>query len=229
MNQDQGERSKGKRRRYRLRVILALLYLGLAITGSIYETNAHKLLSRAHDFEEKEKYQTAALAYMMVVEKFPLSFAVVEARTGLQRIEPAVQDSPLPDRLQRTMLEDALGERFNPYLMDWVPFLAWFVCGTLLIVVFFSRLRRRGLAFLALLGLAAASFGSAIQLVWYGFIEQKGLSEIADKVMSHRIALYVASYILLAFTVLLTLSSTRAGTQTEHVADDKSVGIRTRH
>ena len=217
MADEQSAEAEAKRGVAWLRVLLFLFYVALGIAWAVYECNSQKILARAERLEQNNKYQTAHVAYMMVVERFPASFGVLDARAGLQRVEPAVDDSELPRRLGETILEKALSERFDPYLMDWLPFLACLVCGALLILVLLSRLRRPGLSFLAFLLFCVAAFGASCQLAWYGFFVQQDLADLAKTAMTNPVALYVGSYVLVGLTVLLTLTSTRPREQTEAV------------
>ena len=206
-----------KKRRFPLiRFVLVLIYIGLGVGLGIYEVNAKKLIDKASNLEQDQRYQTAAMAYMIVIEKFPLSFNVIEAMQGLEGVGPALLNDVLPDRLQYTFLEESLGPQFNPYSMDWLPFAICAGSAVLLALVFLSRLRRGGLAFLAFLLTAVAAMGATVQLVWYGFFEQEQLFQIADAVMSKPRPLYVVCYVLAAVTIMMTLTSTRRRAPTDN-------------
>lgn len=193
-----------------LRTLLVIVYLGIIAATVVYERNAHEVLSEGHDAEAGQQYVTANMAYMIVIERFSLSYAVIDARNGLNRIEPAlVENNPLPKRLGTTFLEDNLGKQFNPYSMYWVPFIACFVCAAILLVVFFSRLRRPGLAFLVFVLLVVAGAWSVVQLVWYGFFSNEWLSDLAKQVMAVPIIAYLVSYALIVVTAIMTLKSPR--------------------
>ena len=102
-----------------------------------------------------------------------------------------------------------LGEQFDPYFMYWVPFIASIVCAAILLVVFFSRLRRPGLAFLVFILLAVACAWSAVQSVWYGFFSNEWLGELAKQVMSMPVVAYTVGYVLIGLTAIMTLTSLR--------------------
>jgi hypothetical protein len=192
-----------------LRTLLVIVYLGIIAATVVYERNAHEVLSEGHDAEAGQQYVTANMAYMIVIERFPLSYAVIDARNGLNRIEPALENNPLPKRLGTTFLEDNLGKQFDPYFMYWVPFIASIVCAATLFVVFFSRLRRPGLAFVVFILLAVACAWSVVQLVWYGFFNNEWLGELAEQVMAIPILAYCAGYALIVVTAIMTLKSPR--------------------
>ena len=206
MEEQLGTQTRRKRRFPWICVCMVCVYLGLGAALTVYEINAHRILSKGQHAEATQRYQTASLAYMMVIEKFPLSFGVIEAKTGLDRIEPALADSPLPDRLNTSWMERDWGEEFNPYFMDWLPFFASFACGTMLFLVFVTRIRRGGMAFWAFLLLCTSAFLAAIQLARYGWLDQAELRKLADGVFAERMAVYVGAYVLMGMTVLLTLS-----------------------
>ncbi len=189
-----------------LRSALLIVYGGLVVAAIYYEINAQEFLRKGDGAETEKKYLTAQMAYKIVVEKYPLSFAVTDALQGLERIGPALQDSPLPDRLRTTVLEDAFGERFDPYLMDWLPFLAPPLCGAMLVLVFLSRIRRRGLSFLAFLLLALAGFGTLVQLAYYGFFQQRELADIYRKAVAHPAETHIATYVLAGLVAIMTLT-----------------------
>ena len=158
------------------------------------------------DLYQAERYFYAGGGYMMVIEKFRLSFGVIEAKIGLDRIEPALADSPLPDRLNISWMERDWGEEFNPYFMDWLPFFASLGCGAMLFLVFVTRIRRGGVAFLAFLLVCASATLAAMQLARYGWLDQAELRKLADAVFAERMAVYLGAYALMGMTVLLTLS-----------------------
>ena len=192
-----------------IRILLALVYIGLGIGFGVYEVNAHKFLNRGHLAEESQKYQTAGMCYMVVIENYPFSFAVIEAKNGLRGIEPALEDSPIPDRLGTSWLEHAGGERFNPYSMSWLPFAGNSLSLILLSLIFLTRLRRRGLAVFVFLWMCAASLCLAAQLAWYGWVDQPELARAAEMCFSSPPLAYIATYILFLATVLLSLSRPR--------------------
>ncbi len=214
MSEEHTEQHRKKRVPW-IRIVLVLIYLGLGVALSVYEANAHKILSKGQHAETSQRYQTAGLAYMMVIEKFPLSFAVVEAKTGLDRVEPALQEGSLPDRLNISHIERTFGEEFNPYFLDWLPFLASFACGGMLILIFLTRIRRGGMAFFVFLLICATGFSAAVQLARYGWIDQPELGKLAGRAFAAPQAVYIGAYALIGITILLTLSRIRGSASPE--------------
>jgi len=181
----------------------------LVIGFVIYERNAHRVLHRGQNLENRQRYETAMVAYQIVVEKFSLSYAVIKAKEGLLRIEPALQDSDLPERIGTTFLEEKLGSRFSPYVMYWLPFMAWPLCAGLLFLVFITRLRRAGIAFLAILLMAMAGFGFALELTWYGLTSSHSLTDIAEGILRKSSMVFGLTYTFLIVTALMMLTATR--------------------
>lgn len=199
MTQDLQEPSRSKKPFPWIRVALMLTYIGLGVALIIYETNAHKILFRGQRAAHSQHYQTAGLAYRIVIEKFPLSFAVIEAKKGLDGIKVAIQGSSLPNRLNTSWMARTL----DPYSLDWLPFLAGIACSAVLFLVFLTRIRRKFVASFALAMFCISAFWAVGQLSLYGW-----------RLMAHlfveRQAVYIGTYVLIGATVLLTLSRTAA-------------------
>ena len=84
--------------------------------------------------------------------------------------------------------------------------MTWQACAVLLDRVFLTRILRPDTAFFVLLLMAAAVAGSVAQLSWYDRI----LSEpVAKGLMESPVIIYIASYVLLVVTALMTLTATR--------------------
>lgn len=191
-----GERSKAeppkkKRRIARLRIILSIVYLGIIIGFVIYERNAHEVLHSGQGLENQQKYQDAQEKYKEVIEGFRLSFAVIEAREGLRRVE------------------DELGNKFSIDNVYWLPFIAWPICSVLLFLVFLTRILRPGIACLAFLLLVLAICGSVLQLGWYGLISFEPIAEIVQELVAKPAGVFIASYILVIVTAMMTLTAPR--------------------
>lgn len=201
-----------------LRITIGLLYVVFIVGTIIYERNAQQILSRGQELENSQKYHTSYVAYQIVVEKFPLSFSVIEAKQGFLRIEPALSASEVPERLGTTFIEEQLGRQFSPYVIDWLPFATWPLCSFVMLIVLVTRIRRRGLAFVAFIIMTLAVIGSVIQLTWHGFISFEPLVEIlherqeVQKMMAESLAIFCASYVLLLVTALMTLTANRQKT-----------------
>jgi hypothetical protein len=174
-----------------LRIILALVYVGIIAWLAIYELNAHKVLRNAQRSEDKQEYQSALEGYTKVTEGFPFSFAVVEAHKGLRRAE------------------EQLGINSSRDYIYWLPFVVWPTCAVLLFLVFITRIIRLGIACLALLLLVVAIFGSLFQLSLYNVISLGSMNEIAQELTANTVMVFVTSYMLLAATALMTLTSQR--------------------
>ena len=88
-----------------------------------------------------------------------------------------------------------------------LPFVAWPVSAVLLLLVFLTRIFRPGAALLALLLMILAIAGSAAQFAWYGLIPLAPVVEATQDFMQTPVAVYSASYMLLAMTALMTLTA----------------------
>jgi hypothetical protein len=172
-----------------LRIILALVYVGIIAWLAIYELNAHKVLRNAQISEGKQEYQSALEGYAKVIEGFQLSFAVIEARKGSRRVQ------------------ESLGGDFDADEIYWLPFVVWPTCAVLLFLVFITRIIRLGIACLALLLLIVAILGSLFQLSLYNVISLGSMNKIVQELMANTVMVFVTSYMLLAATALMTLTS----------------------
>ena len=189
-----------------LRVLLGCVFAGVLAVGMLYEFHARAVLTRGRQLESKEKYPPAGLAYRLVVERYPFSYASVEARAGLLRIEPALEDGVDNQRLGATVLEQWLGERFNPYSMDYLPLVSWAACSGVLAVVFLTRLRRPGIAVVGALLAIAAAGGALVQCFWYELASDVDSEGLAQLIARPGVS-YGGSYALMGLTALLTLTS----------------------
>ncbi len=183
--------SPRKRRIGWLRIILTIVYMGVIIAFVIYERNAHEELNRGRESDNLQKYQEAREQYREVIEEYQLSFAVIEARKNLRRVE------------------DQLGNDFSIDDVYWLPFVTWPVCSVLLFLVFVTRILRPGMAFLAFLLLLLGIFGSVLQLAWYGLIPIEPMAVIVQEFASEPKGTFVTGYIMLIITAMMTLTATR--------------------
>lgn len=191
---DEESRTSYPKKKHRIpwmRVILALVYVGIIAGFVIYELNAQEVLSDARRLESEQEYRSALEGYERVTEGFRFSFAVIEARKGSRRVQ------------------ESLGGDSDVDEIYWLPFVVWPTCAVLLFLVFLTRIIRLGIACLALLLLVVAIFGSLFQLSWYNFISLGSMDEIVQELMANTVMVFVASYMLLAATALMTLTSRR--------------------
>lgn len=191
-----GEKSKTKPspKKHRiawLRIILAIVYLGIIIGFVIYERNAQEVLHSGQGLENHQKYQDAQEKYNEVIEGFWLSFAVIDAREGLRRVE------------------DQLGNKFITDNVYWLPFIAWPICSVLLFLVFLTRILRPGIACLTFLLLLLAICGSVLQLALCGLISFELTAEIVQELVAKPVEVFIASYILIIITAMMTLTAPR--------------------
>jgi len=193
------EPPKKKRRIAWLRIILAIVYLGVIVGLAIYERSAHEILHSGKKLESNEKCQAAFEKYKQVIERFSFSFAVIEAREGLRRLKER-EELDLPE------LPDSKYSAYNVY---WLPFVAWPICAVLLFLVFVTRIHRLGIVCLAFLLLVLAVCGSLLQLVWYGLISFEPVVKIVQELMAKPVAVFIASYALLFVTAIMTLTAPR--------------------
>jgi len=189
-----GEKSKTKppQKKHRiawLRIILVIIYLGIIVGFVIYERNAHEVLHSGQELENNQQHQAALEKYKEVIEGFRFSFAVIEARKGLRRVE------------------DQLGNKFSTDNVYWLPFIAWPICAVLLFLVFSTRILRLGIASLAFLLLVIAICGSVLQLAWYGLISFEPIAKVVPELMAKPVAIFIVSYALLIVTAMMTLTS----------------------
>jgi hypothetical protein len=174
-----------------LRIILTIVYIGIIVVFVIYEKNAHEVLHSGKGLENLQEYQEAREKYREVIEEYQLSFAVIEARKNLRVVaEQLVNDFSIDD-------------------VYWLPFVTWPVCSVLLFLVFVTRILRPGMAFLAFLLLVLGIFGSVLQLVWYDLILIEPIAVIVQEFAAEPKGIFVASYIMLIITAMMTLTATR--------------------
>ena len=183
--------SPKKRRTGRLRIILAIVYIGIIIVFVVYERNAHEVLHSGRGFENRREYQEARVKYREVIKDYKLSYSVIEARKNLREVE------------------NQLGNDFSIDDVYWLPFITWPICSVLLFLVFLTRLHRPGMAFLAFLLLLLGLFGSVLQLAWCGLIPIESIEVIAEEFVSEPKWSFVTSYIMLIITAMMTLTATK--------------------
>ncbi len=183
--------SPQKRRIAWLRIILTIVYIGIIIAFVVYERNAHEELNRGRGLEKLQEYQEAREKYREVIEEYQLSFAVIETRKNLRRVE------------------EQLGNNFSMDDVYWLVFITWPICSVLLFLVFVTRILRPGMAFLAFLFMLLAIFGSVLQLAWYGLIPIESIAVIVQEFASEPKGVFVTSYIMLIITAMMTLTATR--------------------
>lgn len=207
---DAGLRIRKRRRRIPwLRALLLISYLGIAAVLVVSESDARGILRDARAEEDAQEYDAAFSTYRGVLEVFPFSFAVIEARQSLRRIcESPEFEMPKPSWLSR--VEDLLGTDVNVQDVYLLPLAAWPVSALLLLLVLLTRIWRPVAALLALLLMIVAIAGSVAQLAWYGRVPLAPVAQAVQGFMQAPAAVYCASYVLLALTALMTLTARRA-------------------
>ena len=188
------------------RIILTIAYIVIIAGFVIYERNAHKVLKSGQELEKLEKFQEARDEYLRITGEYRLSFAVIEAQKDLQRVQEQLEDKESID---------------NVY---WLPFVAWPVCSVLLFLIFVTRIHRAGIAFLSFVLLLLGIFGSVIQLNWYGLISIEPLAGIIQKFENEPTGIFIASYLLLIATAIMTLTKTRKFPFGHHILESKQNG-----
>jgi len=183
--------SPTKRQTAWLRIILAIVYIGTIIAFVVYERNAHEVLHSGRGSENNEKYQEAREKYRDVIKEYKFSYAVIEARESLRRVEKQ------------------LGNDYGIDDVYWLPFITWPICSVLLFLVFLTRIHRPGVAFLAFLLLLLGLFGCMLQLAWYGLIPIGPIDVIVEEFVSEPKWAFVTSYIMLIITAMMTLTATK--------------------
>ena len=193
-----------------VRLILVFAYLGLLVTGGVYDYNAHRILTEAQRLEVAGKFQTAAVANQIVIETYPFSTAVRQARLGLYRTGTALADGPLAMEPAQTQVERVFGAQLSPFQVDWLPLATWPVCSFLLLVTFLFHVRYRlGVALLALVLASVGVVGLLGQLAYYDIAPIESLSRLASPFMKQTVVFYGTTFGFLACTVFLTLTSAR--------------------
>ncbi len=178
-----------KRRTPWLRILLTVVYAGIIIAFVFYERHAHEVLRDGQALENLEKSEEAQQKYGEIIEKYWLSFAEIEARRGLSRINP--DNKPRIDDI---------------YLL---PLFAWPVCLVLLFLVFITRILRPGMAFITLLLVLLAIVGTVFQFTWCGLILSEPLIAIVQEFVAEPKGIFVLSYLMIFITALMTLTATR--------------------
>ena len=182
------------------RVVLGLVYLAALGGGISYEYNARQLLDQASRAGTPAE---AAEKDSQLVERYPFSIAVVEARRSL------VAGAYRPQRTLMTPLEQRFGERFSPFHMYWLPFFAAPLAAVILLLVFLARLGRPGVAVVSLLLAAAAAGLFVVQVQYYGFFESSAVAAAGKQVMYDPTLVYIVACMLLTLAALLSLTPRR--------------------
>lgn len=196
-----------------IRFTLGLIVTTGIIATTIYEQNASKILAKANESREKDKYSAATVAYRLVVERYPFSRTVPEARAALAAIQPALGDSA-KERLTTTWLEQNVSPRLDPYRVDQLALVVWPIATILLIITFLIRCFRgakRAMFSLLLAAIAAAgayAILAAIGLVSYQALQP--LEQAASLLLVNPRVVYGATYLLLAATLFASLASYRS-------------------
>jgi DNA-directed RNA polymerase subunit RPC12/RpoP len=178
-----------KRRTSWLRILLTIVYAGIITAFVFYERQAHEVLHSGQALENLERNQEAQQKYEEITGKYWLSFAEIDARKGLFRINP--------DNKPRVN---------DVYLL---PLVAWPLCTVLLLLVFISRILRPGMAFLAFLLFLLGIAGSVFQFAWYGLISFEPIVTIVQEFVAEPKGIFVVSYLMLIITALMSLTATR--------------------
>jgi hypothetical protein len=178
-----------KRRTAWLRILLTIIYVGIIVGFVFYERHVHEVLREGQALENLENLQEAQQKYEEITEKYWLSFAEIEARKGLSRIDPGNRPS------------------VNDFYL--LPIFTWPVCVVLLLLVFISRILRPGMAFIAFLLLLLGIAGCVFQLTWCGLIESEPIAVIVQEFATEPEGIFVLSYLMLFITALMSLTATR--------------------
>ncbi|MHC4116717.1 MAG: hypothetical protein ACYSWO_04335 [Planctomycetota bacterium] len=203
-----------------LRVLMVLLYLGAVGALVVSESSARKILRDARAKESALEHEAAFGMYREVLDGYPFSFGTIEAKRSLRRMsEAGAFEMPEPSWL--ASIENLLGAEGELSDVHLLPFVVWPVSAVLLLLVFVTRIFRPSVAFMALLLMAVAIAGSIAQFASYGSISLPPVAGAARGLMRATPAVYVATYLLLALTALMTLTAPtkRPAVQTEEVEE----------
>jgi hypothetical protein len=185
-----------------------LFYLGIIGALAVSEFAAQGTLRDARAKEGVQDYDAALSTYRGVLDGVPFSFGTIEARQSLDRLCQS-QGLEMPTPSWRPVVENLLGSGQDMPDVHLLPLVAWPVSAALLLLVFVTRILRPRVAFLALLLMIVAMAGSISQLAWCGSIALPAAAEAAQGFMQTMPAVYLASYLLLLLTALMTLTATR--------------------
>ncbi|MHC4297176.1 MAG: hypothetical protein ACYS7Y_07745 [Planctomycetota bacterium] len=164
------------------RMILLIVYLGIAVAMGVSEFSARKALREAREKENVPDYGGAFVAYEDLVEAFPFSFAAIEATQSLHRLSDSREELEMPRPSWIRKVEDVLGE-LNDADVYLLPFVTWPACVVLLLLVSVTRIFRPVAAVLSFLLMIVAAAGSIAQFSWYGLIPLTPVANVAQNVM----------------------------------------------
>ncbi len=186
-----------------LRIGLGLTFIFLVVTMSIYEINAQKVLSHAQKLEKMGKYETATIAYKIVIEKSYLSFASINAKENFRKIitRDRVNSNK---RLGTTFLENYVDD-FSPYLHHGLPFVVCPIYTVVLLLIFITGLCRLKFKFSKFIwaGIFLGLF--IVQLIEYEMIDYIFFPEFAHMIMGNPRILFISCYLLIIVGMIRSL------------------------
>lgn len=199
-----------KRKIQWFRILIGLAFMFLVVAIGLYEKNAQEVLSYSQKVESAGKYKTAAMGYQIIIEKFWMSFAIVDAKEYLRRIKSRTGFSP--DKRLGTTLAERYINWFNPYVHYGLPIVACFVCCPVLIIGFLRRLFVfRFALFRLLIGFAAGvlflSQMIASGVIDSGVIDIKNFNEMnfARLITQDASNVFVFCYLLIVVSMGMTI------------------------
>ena len=83
------------------------------------------------------------MANQIVIETYPFSTAVRQARLGLYRTGTALADRPRAMEPAQPLVERVFGAQLSPFALDWLPLTTWPACSFLLFFTFLFRVSLR--------------------------------------------------------------------------------------
>ncbi len=190
-----------------LRALLLFLYLGIVAALIVAEFDARSILRDARAEEAAKDPNAAFAGYRTVQDIYPFTLASIEARQNLRRLSESPEFG-LPQPAWLAAGEKLLGVEIKEQNVHLLPLAAWPVSAFLLLLVVLTRIRRVGVALIALILMILAVSGSVAQFAWYGVIPLGSVAQAVEQFMEMPEALHIASYILLFLTALMTLTAT---------------------
>lgn len=185
------------------RITIGLIFMFLVVAIGFYENNAGEILLFSQRAERAGKYKTATKGYQVVIEKFWMSFATIDAKEGLLRIKSRTGFSPYK-RLGTTSAEIYI-HWFNPYIHHGLPLVASLTCGTILLFMFLLNLCFLRFMFFKLI-LGTVSIGLFIvQLTEYGIIKYAPFDELTHTVMANPSIVFTGCYLLIVTSMIIIL------------------------
>lgn len=198
-----------------VRVAVLVITMGLIAAAVWSEAAAQDILAEAKQLQNQGLTEKAQSHAAQIVEHYPVSFAVIDARAILTQAaasQPSSQATTGP----------AEGSAIGPTGLYWQPLIGG-ALATLAGAILLIARRHNRLLLLASLALLIAGVAWTLgQLAWYDIFPLGPLGSLAGAVMANPMIAYIVSYALLAASIALALSPQpdAPDTKLEYVDDE---------